>query len=125
MLTKINGGFHMTIWKTEYETISNELLEKIAPLYEIHPWDDPFNDTTYGSPELDELVYEAQHHGTADEVTVIKLYTEALYAESKITVFESCSELVWEEKIKAAKLLLERIDPFVNVVLAYHKRIYS
>lgn len=115
----------MSIRKTEYETISSKLFEKITPLYEIHPWDDLYNDTIYGSRELDELVFEAQSHGTADEVAVINLYTEALYAESKITAFDSSSELVWEEKIKAAKLLLERIDSFVNVVLAYHKRIYS
>lgn len=115
----------MSTKKAEYEAISTMLLDKIEPLYRIYPWDDPYNDSTHGSRELDELVFEAQSHGTADEVTVIKLYTEALYAESKITVSHCCSEEIWEEKIKAAKLLLERIDSFVNVVLAYYKQIAS
>lgn len=108
--------------KAEYDLISSKLLEKITPLYELCPWDDLYNDTKHGSRELDNLVADALCFGTTEEKNVIRSYNEALYAESKIKISDCQSEERWREKIKAAQLLLERIEPFVDAVLAYYER---
>ena len=113
----------MSLSRTVYQNISKTLLEKIAPLYELCPWDDLFNDTKHGSRELDSLVADALCYGTPDEIAKIRSYNEALHAESVITITNYESEDSWKEKVIAAKVLLERIDPFVNAVLAYYNRV--
>ena len=115
--------------KTEYEVIEKQLYEKMNELYtcegERFEWDDQFGDTRHGSRELDALVAEAEMQGTPDEAKIICSYTEALLAESKIKTYECTSEERWHDKLEAAKVLLDRITPFVDAVLAYYKRTYS
>jgi hypothetical protein len=106
-----------------YQEIAATLLSKYQPLYDVIPWDDPFNDTKFGSRELDCLVYDALSYGTIEENAIIKSFIEATANEKSIAIaYFNVSDSVWKEKVFAAQVLLDQVDSFVEAVLAYYNR---
>ena len=112
----------MSTYEKQYQLTKKQLLEKIAPLYAIFPWDDLYNDTLHGSIELDCLVEDAQKYATADNVKIIEAYNDAVRAESKISISSYSSDETWQNKILAAENILDKIDPFVEVILSYYEK---
>lgn len=116
----------MSIYQIQYEMLKEKYHEKIAPLYAICPWDDDFNDTIHGSRELDCLVADAMYNTSPNDTEIIRDYNNAIVAERKIAVHISSTnehEKLWQKKTEAAKVILERTDAFVEVILNYYNNL--
>ena len=116
----------MSIYQIQYEMLKEKYHEKIALLYAIYPWDDDFNDTVHGSRELDCLVADALNDASSNDAEIIHAYNAAIAAERKIAVSINSikePEKLWEQKVEAAKVILERTDAFVEVILTYYNKI--
>lgn len=116
----------MSIYQIQYEMLKEKYHEKITPLYAICPWDDDFNDTIHGSRELDNLVADAMDNASLNDAEIIRAYNAAIAAERKISMTISTIhefETLWQKKAEAAKVILERTDAFVEVILAYYNKL--
>ena len=115
----------MSIYQIQYEMLKEKYHEKIAPLYAICPWDDDFNDTIHGSRELDSLVADAMENASSADAEIIRAYNSAIATERKIATTISTiheSETLWQKKAEAGKVILEKTDAFVEVILAYYNK---
>jgi len=117
----------MSTYQEQYEKLKEQFHEKITPLYAIFPWDDFFNDTIHGSPELDCLVTDALNNASPCDAEIIKAYNKAISMERIIGISYSDhikeSDEIWKKKTEIAKIILERTDSFVEVILAYYNKI--
>lgn len=112
----------MINYAEQYQVIKNQLLQKISPLYEIYPWDDFYNETIFGSYELDALVNDACLFGTSEEVKIIEACKKAIKTENQISTSHYTSSEIWQMKINAANDILKHMGQLVEVVLAYYKK---
>ena len=66
------------------------------------------------------------YNASPEDVEIIYAYIESISVQRNIPVNVSDSieetEKLWMEKAEAAKVILERTDSFVEVILAYYNK---
>ena len=91
----------------------------MTEIHKLFPYEDLFNETVFGSFELDSFVANTLENASSSDAHKIKAFSNCLV---KLDSIERAQNN-WKEKVETAKILLEKTDDFVGVILNYYNKI--